>query len=459
MKTRKETDSLGTVNVPADKYWGAQTERSRKNFQIGIEKMPIEVVHALGIVKKAAALVNGEMDLLEKKKQKAIIAVCDELLRGDLDAHFDLMVWQTGSGTQTNMNVNEVIANRAIEKCGGKIGSKTPIHPNDDVNLSQSSNDAFPTAMHVAAVEAVKKGLLPSLKKLHVGLNRKVKQFATIVKVGRTHLMDAAPLTLGQEFSGYAAQVEEAMEGVETALKGVLKLALGGTAVGTGLNAPKGYDKKVVKKIAQLTGYPFVTAPNKFAALAACDALVQLSGALRVVAEVLLKIANDIRLLASGPRCGLGELKLPENEPGSSIMPGKVNPTQCEAVSMIAVRVMGNDVTVGIAGSQGNFELNVFRPVIIYSVLQSIRLLGDAALSFLEKCVVGIQADEERIRELLSQNLILATALNPVIGYDKATKVVQKAYHEGMSLKEAAMGLGFLTAKEFDKIVDPKKMV
>ncbi len=456
---RKETDSLGSIDVPSDKYWGAQTQRSIENFPIGKEKMPIELIHALGIVKKAAALVNYDLKLLSKEKRDLIVKVCDELLRGDLDAHFDLVVWQTGSGTQTNMNVNEVISNRAIEKAGGVMGSKKPIHPNDDVNMSQSSNDVFPTAMHIAAVKAIESGLIPHLRLLLKGFQKKAKEFDAIIKMGRTHLMDAAPLTLGQEFSGYAAQIEHGIHAIESALPPILELALGGTAVGTGLNAPKGYDKKVAAKIAELTSYPFAAAPNKFAALSSNDALVMMSGALRTLACAFMKIANDIRWLASGPRAGLGELTLPENEPGSSIMPGKINPTQSESMTMVAVQVMGNDTAIGIAGSMGNFELNVFKPVIIYSLLQSIRLLSDVAKSFHDKCLIGIKPNKERIKELLEGSLMLATALNPVIGYDKASQVVQKAYRENLTLKEAALKLGALSEKEFDKIVDPRKMV
>ncbi len=458
-KKRKETDSLGSIDVPDDKYWGAQTQRSMENFQIGKEKMPIELVHALGVVKKAAALVNCELKLLSKEKKELILKVCDELLKGKLDEHFDLVVWQTGSGTQTNMNVNEVIANRAIQMAKGVMGSKKPIHPNDDVNMSQSSNDVFPTAMHIATVEAIQKQLIPHLKLLLKGFQNKAKEFTKIIKVGRTHLMDATPITLGQEFSGYAAQIEHGIKAIEAALAPVLKLALGGTAVGTGLNAPKGYDKKVAAKIAELTGYHFVTAPNKFEALASNDALVGMSGALRMVACAFMKIANDIRWMGSGPRAGLGELLLPENEPGSSIMPGKVNPTQCESMTMVAVQVMGNDTTIGMAGSMGNFELNVFKPVIIYNLLQSIRLLSDVSKNFHDKCLIGIKANKERIGELLENSLMLATALNPVVGYDKASKIVQKAYHENLSLKEAALKLGVLTEKEFDNLIVPHKMV
>jgi fumarate hydratase, class II len=458
-KTRIETDSMGSIKVPDEKYWGAQTQRSIQNFPIGTEKMPIELIHALGIVKKASALVNHELGLLSNQKKDLIVKTCDELLLGKLDDHFDLVVWQTGSGTQTNMNVNEVIANRAIEKAGGTLGSKTPIHPNDDVNMSQSSNDVFPTAMHIAAMTAIQKNLLPHLKLLAKGFRAKSKQFAKIVKVGRTHLMDAAPLTLGQEFSGYAAQLENGIRAIEASLEPVKELALGGTAVGTGLNCPAHFDKKTAAVISKLTGFSFVTAPNKFAALAANDGLVEVSGALKVVACAFMKIANDIRWLASGPRCGLGELFLPENEPGSSIMPGKVNPTQSESMTMVAVQVMGNDAAITIAGSMGNFELNVFKPVIIYNLLQSIRLLSDVAKNFHDKCLIGIKPNIKQIHAHLEHSLMLATALNPVIGYDKAAKIVQKAYKEGLTLKQAALQLGYLTAQQFDQMVDPSKMV
>lgn len=458
-KTRTETDSMGSIEVPVHKYWGAQTQRSIQNFPIGTEKMPIELIHALGIIKKAAALVNHELGLLDTKKCDLIVETCDELLAEKLDDHFDLVVWQTGSGTQTNMNVNEVIANRAIEKAGGILGSKTPLHPNDDVNMSQSSNDVFPTAMHIAAMSAIKKNLLPHLKLLSEGFKAKAQEFKNIVKVGRTHLMDAAPVTLGQEFSGYAAQIDHGIRAVQAALHPMAELALGGTAVGTGLNSPPNYSQRVAEVISQLTGYSFVSAQNKFAALAANDGLVEVSGALKVVACAFMKIANDIRWLASGPRCGLGEIFLPENEPGSSIMPGKVNPTQSESMTMVAVQVMGNDTAITIAGSMGNFELNVFKPVIIYNILQSIRLLSDVAKNFHDKCLIGIRPNLPRIQELLDNSLMLATALNPVIGYDKAAKIVQKAYQEGLTLKQAALALGFLTEKQFDEIVDPRKMV
>lgn len=456
---RTETDSLGSIEVPSNKYWGAQTQRSIQNFPIGLEKMPIELIHALGIIKKAAALVNHELGLLPAEKKDLIVQTCDELLAGKLDDHFDLVVWQTGSGTQTNMNVNEVISNRAIEKASGVLGSKKPIHPNDDVNMSQSSNDVFPTAMHIATLIAIKKNLLPHLKLLRDGFKAKAAEFDKIVKVGRTHLMDAAPLTLGQEFSGYTAQIDHGIKAVESTLHFVSELAIGGTAVGTGLNSPKGYDQKICEVISKLTGYSFAPAPNKFAALAANDGLVAVSGALKVLACAFMKIANDIRWLASGPRAGLAEIFLPENEPGSSIMPGKVNPTQSESMTMVAVQVMGNDAAVSFAGSMGNFELNVFKPVIIYNLLQSIRLLSDVAKNFHDKCLVGIKPNMKRLQELLDNSLMLATALNPVIGYDKAAKIVQKAYKEGLSLKQAALALGFLTEKQFDEIVDPKKMI
>ena len=459
MKMRKETDSLGSVEVPENKYYGAQTQRSVDNFRIGIEKMPIEMVRSLALVKKASAIVNCDLKLLSDEKKKVIVEVCDEVLTGKLDDNFELVVWQTGSGTQTNMNMNEVISNRAIEKIGGKMGSKTPIHPNDDVNLSQSSNDVFPSAMHIAACLEITGQLLPNLDILWKGFLEKEKSFQDIVKVGRTHLMDATPLTLGQEFSGYAAQVEYGMNAIKKALSPLSEIALGATAVGTGLNTHPDFAVKVAKELSSLTGYPFVTAKNKFEALAANDAIVEMSGALKRIACSFMKIANDIRFLASGPRCGIGELLLPENEPGSSIMPGKVNPTQCESMTMVAVQVMGNDATIGFAGSMGNFELNVFKPVMIYNLLQSIRLLSDISSNFYEKCLKDLRPNEEKIKELVDNSLMLATALNPVIGYDKASKIVQKAYNENTTLKKAAIELGFMTAEEFDKVVDPKKMV
>jgi len=459
MKTRKEKDSFGEIEVPMDKYYGAQTQRSFENFVIGTEKMPLEVIHALAVVKKAAAIVNCELGLLPNEKKTLIEQACDEILSGKLDEHFVLAVWQTGSGTQTNMNVNEVISNRAIELAGGTLGSKTPIHPNDDVNKSQSSNDTFPTAMHIAAALEIKKKLLPHARALLKGLKEKAEEFKAIVKVGRTHLMDATPLTLGQEFSGYAAQVEHAIEAIEHAMKHLYEIALGGTAVGTGLNTHPRYAQRIAEVISEITHYPFISAPNKFEALAGHEAIVAMSGALKCLACAFMKIANDIRWLASGPRCGIGEILIPENEPGSSIMPGKVNPTQSEAMTMVAVQVMGNDTAIGFAGSMGNFELNVFKPVIIYNLLQSIRLLSDASINFYEKCVRGIQPNLARIKEHLDNSLMLATALNPVIGYDKAAKVVQKAHKEGITLKQAALSLGFLTEKQFDEIVDPRKMV
>ncbi|HEY4254956.1 MAG TPA: class II fumarate hydratase [Chlamydiales bacterium] len=458
-KERVERDTLGEVKVKADRYWGAQTERSIANFPIGSEVMPIEVIHALALVKKAAAQVNAELQLLSPEKEKLISAVCDEIMKGKLDDHFPLVVWQTGSGTQTNMNVNEVISNRAIEMAGGVMGSKKPIHPNDDVNQSQSSNDVFPTAMHVAAVLLVRKKLLPALVQLQGAFEKKAFAWRDLIKVGRTHLMDAAPITLGQEFSGYAAQVTQAIKAIESELEPLSELALGGTAVGTGLNAPAEFGKLAAEKISHLSGFFFTTASNKFAALSAHDAIVGLSGALRQTAVAFMKIANDIRWLGSGPRCGLNELFLPENEPGSSIMPGKVNPTQSEAMTMVAVEVMGNDAAIAFAGSLGNFELNVFKPVIIYNLIRSLHLLADVALNFQEKCLEGMRPNPKQLEQNVSQSLMLATALNTSIGYDKAAQIVKKAHAEGTSLKEAAVSLGLLTAKEFDKLIDVKKMV
>ena len=455
---REETDSLGPVRVPADRYWGAQTERSRNNFRIGGERMPLEVVRAFGILKKAAALANAELGVLEDGKRDLIVAACDQIIAGDLDDHFPLVVWQTGSGTQSNMNVNEVISNRAIELAGGVIGSKTPIHPNDDVNRSQSSNDTFPTAMHIAAVTALRERLLPAAAALQEELEAKGDAFAQIVKIGRTHLMDAVPLTLGQEFSGYVEQVRRGRERVERALPDLHELALGGTAVGTGLNAPPGFAERVAVWVARLTGHPFVSAPNKFEALAAHDAVVEASGALKTLAAALMKIANDIRWLGSGPRSGLGELRLPENEPGSSIMPGKVNPTQCEALTMVCARVFGNDTAITVAGASGNFELNVFKPVLIDSLLQSIRLLADGMASFTEHCVTGIEADAERIDELVQRSLMLVTALNPHIGYDNAATIAKTAHREGITLREAAVASGHLTAEQYDQWVRPEEM-
>ncbi len=459
MKKRIEKDSLGDVEVPAEKYYGAQTQRSIENFPIGTETMPVELIHALGIIKKAAAIVNEKLGLLSKEKKDWIVAAADEIISGKLDDHFDLVVWQTGSGTQTNMNVNEVISNRAIEMIGGVLGSKTPIHPNDDVNKSQSSNDVFPTAMHIAAVLAIRQKLLPKLRYLKEGLDKKAKEFEDVVKIGRTHLMDATPLTLGQEFSGYASQVEHGIYAIENALHALREIALGGTAVGTGLNAHPKYANLVAEEISAITSEHFISAPNKFEALAANDAVVEMSGALKRLACSFMKIANDIRWLASGPRSGLGEIFIPENEPGSSIMPGKVNPTQSEAMTMVAVQVMGNDTSIAFAGSMGILELNVFKPVMVYNLLQSIRLLGDVAISFHDHCLIGIEPNFKKIKEHLDNSLMLATALNPVIGYDKAAKAVQKAHKEGTTLKQAVLALGYLSEEQFDDVVDPRKML
>ena len=456
---REETDSLGAVRVPAGRYWGAQTERSRNNFRIGGERMPVEVVRAFGIVKKAAAIANAELGVLGAETRDLIVHAADQIIAGEMDDHFPLVVWQTGSGTQSNMNANEVIANRAIELAGGELGSKTPVHPNDDVNRSQSSNDTFPTAMHVAAAAALRGRLLPAAAALQRALEAKRDAFASIVKIGRTHLMDAVPLTLGQEFSGYAEQVARGRQRVERALPGLYELALGGTAVGTGLNAPPGFSERVADRIARLTGIPFVTAPNKFEALAAHDAIVETSGALKTLAAALMKIANDIRWLGSGPRSGLGELRLPENEPGSSIMPGKVNPTQCEALTMVCARVFGNDTAITVAGASGALELNVFKPLLIDSLLQSIRLLADGMASFTEHCVAGIEPDTGRIAELVGRSLMLVTALNPHIGYDKAAAIAKAAHREGVTLRQAAIRSGYLTADQYDRWVRPERMV
>jgi fumarate hydratase class II len=459
MKYRIEHDTMGEMKVPEDRYYGCQTARSMQNFRIGAELMPMELIRAFGILKKAAAQANVDMGLMPKNLGKVIGQAADEVIAGKLDEHFTLRVWQTGSGTQSNMNVNEVIANRAIEMLGGTLGSQKPVHPNDHVNMSQSSNDTFPTAMHIAAACEINAQLLPALEYLHAALDAKAKEYKGIIKIGRTHLMDATPLTLGQEFSGYAQQVKVAIERVKQVLPRVYELAIGGTAVGTGLNTKKGYDKAVAAKIAAITGLPFKAAPNKFEALATHDALVMAHGALKTIAASFMKIANDIRWLGSGPRCGIGELSLPENEPGSSIMPGKVNPTQSEALTMVAAQIMGNDVAVNIGGMSGNFELNVFKPVIIYNVLQSIRLLSDGARSFTDHCVVGIQANTGRIDELLHRSLMLVTALNRHIGYDNAAKVAKTAHANGTTLKEEAIRLGFLNAADFDRIVDPSKML
>jgi fumarate hydratase class II len=456
---RIESDSMGKVEVPADRYWGAQTQRSLHNFKIGGERMPPALVRALGIQKRASAQANMALGVLDATLGEAIVKAATEVIDGKMAEEFPLVVWQTGSGTQTNMNANEVISNRAIEMLGGEMGSKKPIHPNDHVNMGQSSNDSFPTAMHIAAVEEIEHKLIPALIGLEAALSAKSKEFSAIVKIGRTHLQDATPLTLGQEFSGYAKQVEYGIARVRATLPRLLQLAQGGTAVGTGLNAKIGFAEKFAAEAAKITGLPFVTAENKFEALAAHDALVEASGALNTLAASFMKIANDIRLLGSGPRCGIGEIHLPENEPGSSIMPGKVNPTQSEAMTMVAAQVMGNHVTVTIAGATGHFELNVFKPVIIFNVLQSIRLLADAANSFTENCVVGIEARTDRIEKLLYDSLMLVTALNPHIGYDNAAKVAKKAHAEGTTLKEAAIELGLLTEEQFAAWVKPEDMI
>jgi fumarate hydratase class II len=458
-KTRTETDSMGAVGVPADKYWGAQTQRSFENFKIGTERMPLPLIRALGVQKKAAALANMDLRILDKKIGAAIVKAAEEVMDGRLNDHFPLVVWQTGSGTQTNMNINEVVSNRAIEILGGEIGSKKPVHPNDHVNMGQSSNDSFPTVMHISAVEETCNNLLPALSALHKALDRKAKEFKDIIKIGRTHLQDATPLTLGQEFSGYATQIRYGIERVKAALPRLSQLAQGGTAVGTGLNCKKGFDKLFAKHVSKITGLPFITAENKFEALAAHDAIVEASGALNTVACSLMKIANDIRLLGSGPRCGIGEIHLPENEPGSSIMPGKVNPTQSEAMTMVCAQVMGNHTTISVAGATGHFELNVFKPVLIYNLLQSIRLLSDASESFTNNCVAGIEANKDRINKLMNDSLMLVTALNPVIGYDNAAKIAKKALAEDKTLKQVAVELKLLKPEEFDKAVRPEKMI
>ncbi len=455
---RVESDSMGEIEVPNEMYYGAQSARSLINFAIGRETMPPELVRAMGIVKKAAAITNHQLGKLNEEKFKLIDAAADEVISGQLDEHFPLKIWQTGSGTQTNMNTNEVIANRAIEMAEGKIGSKTPVHPNDDVNMSQSSNDTFPTGMHIAAVEMLNNKLIPAIDHLKQAFIKKQHQFENIVKIGRTHLQDAVPLTLGQEISAYVAQLDACSIAINDCLPHLYCLALGGTAVGTGLNTHPEFAHKAAQAIAEITGQPFVTAPNKFAALAAHDAIVLTSGALKTLAACLMKIANDIRWLASGPRCGIGELNLPANEPGSSIMPGKVNPTQSEAMTMVCAQVMGNDAAIGFAGSQGNFELNVFKPVMIYNLLQSIYLLSDAAISFTDHCVQGITVNEEKVDYYVNNSLMLVTALNQVIGYDKASEIAKKAHKESSTLKAACLSLGYLSAEEFDEIVDPLKM-
>jgi fumarate hydratase class II len=456
-KTRIETDSMGEIEVPADKYWGAQTQRSLLHFNIGNDVMPREMIRAFGILKKAAALVNQDLGKLPAEKAKLIVSACDEVIEGKLDEHFPLRVWQTGSGTQTNMNANEVISNRAIEIAGGVKGSKKPIHPNDDVNMSQSSNDTFPAAMHIAAAEQMNM-LIPRVREVKNAIDAKAVEFADVVKIGRTHLQDATPLTVGQEMSGWSSLLERDIERMNTTLPGLYDLAIGGTAVGTGLNAHPEFGERAAKKIAELTGLPFKSHPNKFAALSAHDEIVFCSGGLKTLAASLMKIANDIRWLASGPRCGLGELIIPENEPGSSIMPGKVNPTQSEAMTMVAVQVMGNDAAIGFAGSQGNFELNVFKPVMIHNLLHSIRLMHDASHGFVEYCIAGMTINREQIDEYLRDSLMLVTALNPHIGYDNSAKIAKNAHKKGISLRESAIELGLLTGEKFDELVKPEEM-
>ncbi len=459
MDTRTETDSMGAIEVPADRYWGAQTQRSLEHFKIGGERFPRELIRALGLIKKACAMVNRDLGLLDPERAQAIIRATDEVIAGALDDHFPLVVWQTGSGTQTNMNANEVIGNRAIELLGGRLGSKKPVHPNDDVNRSQSSNDVFPTAIHVAAVEQIAGKLIPAVEALREALDEKARAFEGIVKIGRTHLQDATPLTLGQEFSGYVAMLAHGLAVIQAALPGLSELAIGGTAVGTGLNAPEGFGERVAALLQALTGHPFTSAPNKFQALASHEADVAASGALKTLACALMKIANDIRWLASGPRAGLGELRIPENEPGSSIMPGKVNPTQSEALTMVCAQVLGNDVAVNIGGASGNFELNVYKPLICHDLLQSVRLLADACASFREHCVVGIEPNHGRIRQHLENSLMLVTALAPHIGYDRAAAIAKRAHEAGTTLREAALALGHVTAEEFDRLVRPEHMV
>jgi fumarate hydratase class II len=457
--TRTETDSFGPLEVPADRYWGAQTQRSLGNFKIGWERQPVAIVRALGVIKRACAQVNIDQGDLDPQIGNAIAAAAEEVMEGRFDDHFPLVVWQTGSGTQTNMNANEVISNRAIEMLGGQMGSKKPVHPNDHVNMGQSSNDTFPTAMHVAIAMVANDLLIPALRHLHTALAVKAHEFRDIIKIGRTHTQDATPMTLGQEFSGYAHQVAMGLARIDKILPEIYELAQGGTAVGTGLNTRPGWDVRIAAKIAQITGLPFVTAPNKFEALAAHDAMVMFSGALKTIAASLFKIANDLRLLGSGPRSGLGELILPENEPGSSIMPGKVNPTQAEALTMVCAQVMGNDAGIGFAGSQGHFELNVYNPMMAYNVLQSMQLLGDAAISFTDNMVVGTQANIPRIEKLMRESLMLVTALAPTIGYDNATKVAKTAHRNGTTLREEAIALGFVDGETFDRVVRPQDMV
>ena len=459
MDKRIETDSFGAIDVPAKKYWGAQTQRSILNFPIGWEKQPIEIVRALGVIKKACAQINKRTGKLDKEIGDAIISAATEVIDGKLDDNFPLVVWQTGSGTQSNMNANEVIANRAIEILGGEIGTKHPVHPNDHCNMGQSSNDTFPTAMHVATATSAHQILIPGLTKLHQALEAKVLEFDGIIKIGRTHTMDATPLTLAQEFSGYSHQVYKGIKRIKSALINIYELAQGGTAVGTGLSTDKGWDTEVAKRISEITGLPFQTAPNKFEALASHDAIVEMSSAVRTVAGSVFKIANDIRFLGSGPRSGLGELILPENEPGSSIMPGKVNPTQCEAITQVCIHIFGNDAAIGFAGSQGHFELNVYKPMMAYNLLQSMKLLGDASMAFSDNCVVGIKADEARIKKLMKESLMLVTALAPKIGYDNATTVAKTAHKNGTTLRHEAVRLGFVDENTFDQVVRPEKMV
>jgi len=459
MEYRVETDTMGEIKVPADKYYGAQTARSLMNFRIGGERMPRELIRAFGILKKSAALVNMDLGILPREKGDLIVKAADEVIEGKLDDHFPLVVWQTGSGTQTNMNVNEVISNRAIEMAGGEKGSKKPVHPNDDVNKAQSSNDTFPTAMHIAAVEEIHRRLIPMVTLLRDTLAKKANEFDDIIKIGRTHLMDAVPLTLGQEFSGYSEALSLGLDRINEALKRLYPVALGGTAVGTGLNTHPEFAEKSAAKMAELTGKPYVSAPNKFEALAAHDAIVEFSGVTKTLACSLMKMANDVRWLASGPRCGIGEITIPANEPGSSIMPGKVNPTQPEAMTMVCAQVMGNDVAVNVGGSSGNFELNVFKPVMIYNLLQSIRLIADACEMFNNNCAVGIEPHRENIKKFLDNSLMLVTALNPHVGYDNAAKIAKTAHAKNSTLKEAAVALGLLTAEEFDEKVRPEKMV
>jgi fumarate hydratase class II len=458
-RTRQETDTMGAVAVPADRYWGAQTQRSLENFRIGGERMPKAVIRALGVQKKAAALANMTLGELDATVGDAIVRAADEVIAGALDDHFPLVVWQTGSGTQTNMNANEVIANRAIEMLGGTIGSKSPVHPNDHVNRGQSSNDTFPSAMHIAAATEINNRLLPAVRHLHRAIEAKAEAFENIVKIGRTHTQDATPLTLGQEFSGYAAQLAKGLIRIQGCLPRLLELAQGGTAVGTGLNTRVGFDTAIAAEVARITGMPFVTADNKFEALAAHDAVVEASGTLNVLAVSLNKIANDIRFLASGPRSGLGEITLPANEPGSSIMPGKVNPTQCEAITQVCAQVFGNHVTITVAGASGHFELNVFKPVLIYNLLQSVHLLADASVSFADNCVAGIEANRERITHLMEQSLMLVTALNPHVGYDNAARIAKKAHADGSTLRTAALALGLVTEEQFDAWVRPEDML